>query len=313
MTILEILDRDELKSLTRRSDLHAVRMVLVNYGLIGLGFALPAVWDHWIAWGLGALILGGRALGLGILVHETAHQTLFQSRRVNGWMGKWVFGGLPNVPYDAYRQGHLAHHRLAGTEQDPDLAFVDTYPATGTSLMRKGLRDVSGWNGLKHLVYQISTFSLPNQWPFLLNHGVLIALLWAAGVPEVYGCWWLGQLFVFPLVVRLRVMGEHGAVSDPLHPDPRANTGTTLAGPLARLLWAPNYVNFHVEHHFAAAVPSYRLPAMHRLLQSKGAYDGWHCVLPSYRAVIQRCWNPAGTAQVEGKKRVVKGTLNNMQ
>jgi fatty acid desaturase len=36
----------------------------------------------------------------------------------------------------------------------------------------------------------------------------------------------------------------------------------------------PHHVNYHLEHHLCPAVPHYRLPALHRLLQEKGALEG---------------------------------------
>ncbi|QGZ57732.1 fatty acid desaturase family protein [Paraburkholderia acidiphila] len=314
MQITKLISREELSHLTRTSNLRATGLVLVNFALIAAGFALPIVWHTWEAWLGATVLLGARALGLGILVHDTAHGTLFSSRKINQWAGKWLFGGLPNVPFEAYRNGHLAHHRNAGTEADADLAFVDRYPASGASLARKFARDLSGLNGIKNLYFQIRTFRLKDQVPFIVSHALLLALLCVMHHAEVYLCWWLGQIFVFPIVMRLRVMGEHGGVPDHFDRDPRKNTGTTLAGPLARLLCAPNYVNYHVEHHFAAAVPSYRLRALHLLLKSKGCYEGWTCVQPSYFAVIKRCWSGHSTAGLPpDSKRVAKGALNNMQ
>lgn len=313
MTILELIDKNELKRLSKRSDIHAIWMSVSNFTLIAIGFAAPIYWHHWLAWVFSSVLLGSRALGLGILVHDTAHQTLFSSRSFNEWAGKWLFGGLPNVPYHAYRNGHLTHHRYAGTERDPDLAFVAGYPANSASLARKLLRDISGMNGIKNIMYQIQTFNVNAQAPFLLSHALLISLLYFAGHPQVYLCWWLGQVFVFPLVLRLRVMGEHGGVPEHLHPDPRRNTATTLAGPLARLLCAPNFVNFHLEHHFAPGVPSYRLKEMHRLMKSKGCYEGLNCIQPSYMAVLKRCWTKGDQARPPLKRARAKGALNNMQ
>ncbi len=43
------------------------------------------------------------------------------------------------------------------------------------------------------------------------------------------------------------------------------------AGWWERLLFAPNFVNYHMEHHLAPTVPSYNLRRMHRLLGKKGA------------------------------------------
>ena len=227
-------------------------------------------------------------------------------------MGKWVFGALPNVPYAAYRRGHLEHHRTAGTGADPDLAFVSGYPATRASLTRKLLRDISGINGIKGVAYQFQPMDRGALYPFFVMHGLIITSLWALGVREVYFCWWLGQLFVFPLLLRLRVMGEHGGVPDHMDRDPRQNTATTLAGPLARLLVAPNFVNYHVEHHMAATVPGYKLPTLHKLLRARGYFDGAEYLATSYWAVIRRCTasnRNAARRLIKG----VRGTLDNMR
>jgi len=319
MSVLHVIDKTELKALATPSDWHAWWVTAVNFALIAAAFALPAVWPHPLAWGVASVVLAGRALGLGILTHDTAHLAFFRSRHMNEWAGTWLFGGLPNVPYQAYRKGHLEHHRTAGTANDPDLAFVHGYPATRASLARKLLRDVSGINGVKNLVYQVQTFHWKTTAPFLVSHGLLFGTLWALGVPQVYACWWIGMVFVFPLLVRVRVMSEHGGVPDHLSRDPRENTGTTLAGPLGRLLIGPNRVNFHVEHHLAASVPSYRLPALHQLLTQRGYYVHARCIAPSYWAVIRRCMaartsDEVGTAPVANLPRArARGMLDNMR
>lgn len=312
MNILSYLSKEELRSFVTADNWRASASVALNIAMVAAGFALPALWQHPVAWILASMLLAGRALGFAILNHDAAHQNFFTSRKVNQWMGKWIFGALPNVPYEAYRRGHLEHHRAAGTEADPDLAFVDAYPATRASLFRKLLRDVSGLNGVKGIIYQFQPTDKGALYPFFLMHGLIIATLWAFGVPEVYACWWLGQLFVFPLILRLRVMGEHGGVPDHFDRDPRRYTATTLAGPLARLLVAPNFVNYHVEHHMAATVPGYKLPALHKLLRERGYFEGTACLAPSYWAVVRRCTAKNGNAAARRTSGAL-GALDNMR
>lgn len=111
-------------------------------------------------------------------------------------------------------------------------------------------------------------------------------------------------------------LGADGAVPDHLSRDPRQNTSTKLAGPLGRLLIGPNRVNFHVEHHLAASVPSYRLPTLHRLLARRGYYAHARCIAPSYWAVIRRCTAAraadAATA-TSGTRARARGILDNMR
>ena len=60
-------------------------------------------------------------------------------------------------------------------------------------------------------------------------------------------------------------------MTDDVH-DPLRNTRTTYANWLEKLLFAPNNVNYHLEHHLMMGVPSYNLPKMHHLLKDKGFY-----------------------------------------
>jgi fatty acid desaturase len=163
MNILTYIDKQELRAFTTADNWRASGVVIANFLMVAAGFALPALWHHPIAWILASVLLAGRALGFAILTHDAAHLNFFTSRAVNQWMGKWVFGALPNVPYAAYRRGHLEHHRTAGTGADPDLAFVAGYPATRASLIRKLLRDISGVNGVKGVSVKPAPSGLGNR------------------------------------------------------------------------------------------------------------------------------------------------------
>ena len=54
--------------------------------------------------------------------------------------------------------------------------------------------------------------------------------------------------------------------------DPRRNTRTTHVRPWERLFLAPYNLNYHLEHHFLASVPCYRLKELHHFLADKGIY-----------------------------------------
>tara|TARA_R110001599_G_scaffold346479_1_gene571856 strand:- start:11742 stop:12146 length:405 start_codon:yes stop_codon:yes gene_type:complete len=105
-----------------------------------------------------------------------------------------------------------------------------------------------------------------------------------------YSLWWVGFIFVYPAVMRIRVMAEHGAVAHLLDDDPRCNTRTTLANPLERLFIAPNFVNYHCEHHVLAGISGHKLPKLHRLLRDRGFYeDHPHAIEKGYVNVLERC------------------------
>ena len=106
------------------------------------------------------------------------------------------------------------------------------------------------------------------------------------------------------VITRIRNIAEHAVVPDP--DDPLRNTRTTRANFLERLLVAPYWVNFHLEHHLFMFVPCWRLPAAHRALLAAGLGERME-IQPGYRAVLRlatsrqgedrRGRDRAGTAQ----------------
>ena len=288
MKVSDYLSSEELVALTRRSDARAWAAFAMNWGLIAAAFALAIAWPNPLTIILAVLILAGRQLGLGILVHDCAHHALFRSRRTNEVVGQWLAGTPINLSLAAYRTYHLAHHRYAGTPQDPDIGFVASYPISRESLRRKFMRDITGRTGFRDLRRTLSRFRLATHWPWLAFHGALFATLALAGGWWAYGLWWIAELFVYPVIVRLRQIGEHGVVPDRGSPDPRMNTSTTVARWWERLFIAPNHVNYHVEHHLAAGVPPYRLPRMHQLLSRRGFYEGHDAISRGYVDVLRR-------------------------
>ena len=104
--------------------------------------------------------------------------------------------------------------------------------------------------------------------------------------------WWAAELTVYPLVVRLRQIGEHGVATDRSDLDPRMNTGTTLPSWWERLLIAPNHVYYHVEHHQYANIPPYNLHKLHTLLVERCYYDDYDCVANGFADVLRRAVQP---------------------
>jgi len=288
MKISDYLTRDELVMLNRRSDLRAWWAFACNWGLIAGAFALAIHWPNPLTIVAAILIIAGRQLGLGILVHDCAHYALFRKARMNEVMGQVLAGTPMAIPLPAYRTYHLAHHRHAGTPNDPDLGFVAAYPIPRAALRRKLWRDVTGRTGIRDLRMALARFTLAGQWPWVAFHIALFAALAALGAWWAYGLWWVAYLFVYPAIMRLRQIGEHGVVIDRGNCDPRMNTATTLVRWWERLLIAPNHVNWHLEHHVAGSVPPYRLAAMHRLLRARGFYDGFDAVSHGYGDVVRR-------------------------
>lgn len=286
------ISKEELAVLMRPSNARGWWVVAANWAIIAGAFALAIAWPNPLTIVLAVLLIAGRQLGLGIIVHDCAHHALFASRTLNERVGQWLAGNPMNTSLAKYRSYHLKHHRFAGTPQDPDIIFVHAYPITRDSLKRKFARDLTGRTGFRDLMRELRQFRFAAQWPWLAFHVGLFTALTLAGGWWAYGLWWVAQLFVYPAIVRLRQIGEHGVAAERSDLDPRRNTSTTVARWWERLFVAPNHVHYHLEHHLAAGVPPYRLAAMHRLLVSRGYYDGYTCVSNGYADVIRRAVKP---------------------
>lgn len=128
--------------------MHAWIVVAVTAG----GTAWLWQW-HWAA-GLAVTpfalaILGGRQLGLAILMHDGAHGLLHPQRRLNNWLGEWSTGAAIGSDLQSYRAYHLTHHKFTQQPEDPDLGLSAPFPTSRASLWRKAVRDLTGQTFLK--------------------------------------------------------------------------------------------------------------------------------------------------------------------
>jgi fatty acid desaturase len=294
----QFLSKEELRFYASKSDWLAWRTLLVSWaGVLGV-FWMVDTWTNPLTILLAILLLAGRQLALAVITHECGHNTFFKTRRLNHLMGQYFAANPTFSDMPAYARGHTRHHQLAGTREDPDLPNYQAYPVSKASFKRKVIRDLTGQTGFKlmHFVFahamQVFTQdpeARARAWPFAQQILVNIALAVLLGVlfsPWVYLLWIVAFMTSYMLIVRIRQVAEHAAVPDLYDPDPRMNTRTTIPRWWERLLFAPNNVNYHLEHHFMAGVPCYRLAALHQLLRSRGAYTDTP-IFHGYAQVLQ--------------------------
>lgn len=308
MKLSDVLSAEELKFFTQRSDLSGAWMVVFNWAFIITIFAAVSIWTNPLSLLLGVLLLGGRQMGLAVLMHEAGHRTLFKSQRLNAFVGQWLCAYPIMGDYLAYAASHREHHRYAGTDSDPDLPNYRAYPVSRASFIRKIGRDLTGKTGLKLLqslfTGQASSIMMRSgeknggAWQGLLVNVVLLLILFLLGIGELYTLWVAAYLTSYPLIARIRQVAEHGNAPDLYDLDPRLNTRTTIPRLIERAVLCPNYVNYHVEHHLLASVPSYRLKQLHETLVEKGFYAEYqHTLAYGYWDVLKRAVPELGRNQ----------------
>ena len=299
MKASDYLSPEELRGFTERSDAWGAWLVLFNWAAIAAIFAAVALWTNPLTILVAVVLLGGRQLGLAVLMHEAGHKTLFKTQKLNESVGQWLCAYPILGDCDAYGASHREHHRTAGTDADPDLPNYRAYPITRTSFLRKIKRDATGQTGMKLLAGLFtakgrSIMMREGEFINAVRQGVLVNLLLLAvllllGVGELYLLWVAAYLTAYPLIARIRQVAEHGNVPDLFDPDPRLNTRTTHANWLERMIFCPNGVNYHVEHHLLASVPCHKLKSLHHALAAKGFYAGFENTLAQgYWDVLKR-------------------------
>ena len=280
----QYLSRSEVRFFTSKSDALAWQTLVLSWAGVFLIFWLVDSWTHPVTVLAALLLLPGRQLALAVITHECGHGTFFRSKALNQWVGQYLAANPVFTDMHNYARGHTQHHQLAGTHEDPDLPNYQAYPVSEESFKRKVVRDLTGQTGLKLMRFIFSSatgiFSddkatRERAKPFLqqITVNLLLAILlgWLFE-PWAYLLWIGAYMTTYMLVVRVRQVAEHANVPDLYDSDPRNNTRTTIPGWWERLIFAPNNVNYHMEHHFMAAVPCYRLKALHQLLKQRGAY-----------------------------------------
>ena len=296
MRISDYLSREQVAYFTGKSDLQAWRLVLGNWLAIAAIFALVAAWPNPLTIVLAIVLLAGRQLGLSVLMHECGHRTLFRTAKLNDVVGQWLCALPVMSDQPSYARGHLEHHRKAGTAADPDLPNYQAYPVSAESFRRKVIRDLTGQTGWKLMSALLrgasgamSRQKLDSARPLVQQLAVQLLLLLALSALNIgwtYLLWVVAYLTVYMFIIRVRQVAEHAAVPDLFDPDPRRHTRTVDAPWWQRLIFAPNGVNYHMEHHFMASVPCYRLRALRQHLRRQHALDDVP-VFQGYGEVLQ--------------------------
>lgn len=295
---LDRFTRAEIVELLCMDDRRSWTSLAVNWSLVFASMAIVARWPNPLTI-VGALfVIGGRQLGLSILMHEASHRTLFKDRKLNDWAGNWLAAYPVWADLAPYRPYHMKHHSKNWTKDDPDLDLAAPFPVTRGSLRRKVWRDLSGQTGLKRLAATLkrdlsmsagkskrqdesATVALRGV---VLSNVALLAILAAVGHPALYLLWVGAWMTTYSLAMRIRAIAEHAMPNDPA--DPFQNARTTLASWWERLLLAPNYVNYHLEHHLLMTVPHYNLPVFHRMLRERGLLEDAN-VRSGYASVLR--------------------------
>ncbi|MCA6274722.1 fatty acid desaturase, partial [Phenylobacterium sp.] len=112
----------EWAALARRSRWKGLALMAHAWGVIFAAAAMAVIWPLTLP--LAVMTIGGRQLGLSILMHDAAHGALHPDPKVNDLAGEWLTGG----GLVRYRTYHLGHHKYAQQDEDPDIGLSAPFP-----------------------------------------------------------------------------------------------------------------------------------------------------------------------------------------
>jgi len=158
----DIFAPDQWKTITRVSRWRGIALIMHAWGVIALAaFGTAYLWKaNWLLGAAATLpalaVIGGRQLGLAILMHDGAHGLLHPDRKMNNFLGQWLTGAATGSDLHAYRTYHLTHHKFTQQPEDPDLSLSAPFPTSSQSLRRKAIRDLTGQTFFKQRSHQFA-------------------------------------------------------------------------------------------------------------------------------------------------------------
>lgn len=225
---------------------------------------------------------------LFLIQHDCGHQSFFQSRSANDWVGR-IIAVLTLTPYDVWRRTHSIHHSHAG------------------NLDRRGIGDVltltvdeykaRSWFGrLRYRLYRhpVVMFGLGPAYLFLIDYrlplGLMTAgwrywvssmgtnLMLAALISVLYllGGWQVLAFVYLPTVIVAATIGvwlffvQHQFEETYWGKEPEwqmhdaALLGSSHYKLPQPLRWLTANIGIHHVHHLYSRVPFYRLPEILR-------------------------------------------------
>jgi len=237
-------------------------LALATWGLIVS--ANPLVWVPL------AFVQGFTVFNFTVLLHEVVHHTIFERRRpaLERALG-WLYAVPSGISASQFTRWHLDHHaELGSSVDDPKrhhlspkvnarwFKLLYCSPALFPIYFRAARKESATYPPeLRRRIALERRVSIATH---LAALGAIWTLFGAAVALRAYI---LPIFFVFPIAFTLNRLGQHYDI-DPTDP--------TKWSTLVRGSWFWDFVflnsNYHLEHHYFAGVPFYRLPALQRAL-----------------------------------------------
>jgi fatty acid desaturase len=227
-------------------------------------FPQPLIWIPLV------LVQGFTVFNFTVLLHEVVHHTVFEHRRpaAERALG-WLYAIPSGISASQFTRWHLDHHAELGSDEDDPkrhhlspkrnarwFKLLYCSPALFPIYFRAARKESATYpDDLQRRIAFERKVSIA-------AHLAVLAAIWTLfGTGAALRAYLIPVFFVFPIAFTLNRLGQHYDI-DPTDP---AKWGTLMRGH-----WFWNFAflnsNYHLEHHYFAGVPFYRLPALQRAL-----------------------------------------------
>ena len=130
VTAGDLFTLSELRALRAKSPWRGATMVAHAWAVIAAAAVVHAAWPTALSLLIAVVVIGGRQLGLAVLMHEASHWLLFHAQAANNTVGTWLCAAPVWTHLPTYRRRHHLHHRHTRRPEDPDLALTAAVPMT---------------------------------------------------------------------------------------------------------------------------------------------------------------------------------------
>jgi fatty acid desaturase len=264
------VSRDELKTLHEKNGARHLAIAARQFAILAFStWGLIAI-SNPLIWIPLALVQGFTIFNFTVLLHEVVHHTVFERRRpaLERALG-WLYAVPSGISASQFTRWHLDHHaELGSSEDDPKrhhlspkrnarwFKLLYCSPALFPIYFRAARKESATYP--VELQRQIA---YERRISMGVHLSVLAIIAVAAGVSAALRAYVVPVFFIFPIAFTLNRLGQHYDIN----PHDPAGWSTLIRG---HWFWDFAFLNsnYHLEHHYFAGVPFYRLPALQRAL-----------------------------------------------